>query len=104
MAARGDEVQVAADAGFCGMDVAQVVRAVDDPEFLVAGGEIEDLLILGENDQGREAQLRANRNDVLLGILDDTRRFGGGAHGAMRKRRNQDHHGHRTCQDRLPTS
>src|SRR6266481_7390414 len=44
---RGDEVQIAADAGLCWMDVAEVVRAIDDPEFFVAGSEIENLLVLG---------------------------------------------------------
>src|SRR6266851_9218296 len=44
---RGDEVQIAADAGLGWMHVAEVVRAIDDPEFLVAGGEIENLLVLG---------------------------------------------------------
>lgn len=41
-----DEVQLAADSGLCWMDIAEVVRAVDDPEFFVARGEIEDLLTL----------------------------------------------------------
>src|SRR5580704_10815068 len=47
VAAGGNQVQVAANAGLGGMNVAEVVRAVDDPEFLVAGGEIEDLFVLG---------------------------------------------------------
>src|ERR1700678_861562 len=50
--ARGDEVQVAADAGLGRVNVAKVVRAIDDPEFLVAGSEIEDLFVLGQNDEG----------------------------------------------------
>src|SRR5579859_5392649 len=44
---RGDEVQIAADASLGWMHVAEVVRAIDDPEFLVAGSEIENLLVLG---------------------------------------------------------
>ena len=32
----------------------------------------------------------ANRNDVFLRILHDTRRFGCGAHGGKRKGRNKD--------------
>ena len=56
---------------WAGMDVAEIVRAVDDPEFLVAGREIENLLVVGKNDERREAQLRADGNDVFLGVLHD---------------------------------
>src|ERR1700740_833494 len=42
----GDEVQIAADAGLGWMYVAQVVRTIDDPEFPVAGSEIENLFLL----------------------------------------------------------
>src|SRR5260370_24259057 len=51
VSARGDEVQIAADAGLRWMDVAEVVRAIDDPEFLVAGGEIENLFVLRQNNE-----------------------------------------------------
>ena len=47
VAAGRDEVEIAANAGLGRVDVAEVVRAVDDPEFLVAGGEIEDLFVVG---------------------------------------------------------
>ena len=47
VSARGDEIQIAANAGLGRVDVAEVVRAVDDPEFFIAGGEIENLLVLG---------------------------------------------------------
>ena len=43
--ARGDEVQIAPDAGLGRVNVAEVVRTVDDPEFLVACSEIEDLFV-----------------------------------------------------------
>ena len=66
MAAGGDEIQVAADAGLGRVNVAEVVRAVDDPEFLVAGGEIENLLVIGKDDQRGEAELGADGNDVFL--------------------------------------
>ena len=39
VSAGGDEIEVAANAGLRRMDVAEIVRAVDDPEFFVAGGE-----------------------------------------------------------------
>src|SRR5260370_3846201 len=54
------------------MDVAKVVRTVDDPELFVAGGEIEDLLILRQYDERRKAELGANGNNVFLRILHDT--------------------------------
>jgi hypothetical protein len=47
MACGGDEVQVAADAGLGRVDIAEIVRTVDDPEFLVSGREIENLLVIG---------------------------------------------------------
>ena len=33
------------------MDVAEIVRAVDNPEFFVAGREVENLLFLGQDDE-----------------------------------------------------
>src|SRR5581483_8429616 len=68
----------AANAGLRGMDVAEVVRAVDDPEFLVAGREIKNLLFVGQNDERREAQLRLNRNDVVLAVVHNASRVGRG--------------------------
>ena len=81
MAASGDEIQVAADAGLGRVDVAEIVRAVDDPEFFVAGGEIENLLVIGKDDERREAQLRADGDDVFFGVFHDARRFGRGSRG-----------------------
>jgi hypothetical protein len=74
VSARGDEVQVAADASLGRVNVAEIVRTVDDPEFLVAGGEIEDFFVFGQNDERRKAELGANGNDVFLLILHDPRR------------------------------
>ena len=90
MTARGDQVQVAANAGLGRVDIAEVVRAIDDPEFLVAGGEVEDLLVLGKNNECRKAQLGAHRNDVFLGIFDHARRLGCGPHRGRRKCRSDD--------------
>ena len=39
MTSGGDEIQVAAYAGLRGMDVTEIVRAIDDPKLFVAGGE-----------------------------------------------------------------
>src|SRR5208283_2093174 len=74
VSARGDEVQIAADAGLGWMDVAKVVRAIDDPEFLVAGGEIQNLFILGQDDERRKSEFGVDGNNVLLRVLHDTRR------------------------------
>src|SRR5271170_2022001 len=71
MSARGDEIEVAADAGLRRMDVAEVVRAIDDPELAVAGREIENLLVIGQNDERRKAQLCMDGNDVFLAVLND---------------------------------
>ena len=71
MAAGGDEVEVAADAGLGRVHVAEVVGAVDDPEFAVAGREVEDLLVVGQHDERRKAEFGMDRNDVLLAVLDD---------------------------------
>ena len=71
---RGNEIEIAANAGLGRVDVAEVVGAVDDPEFLVAGGEIEDLFVFGKDDECGEAELRANGNNVFLRILHDARR------------------------------
>jgi hypothetical protein len=53
------------------MDIAQVMNAVDNPELLVAGSEIENFLVLGKNDKRRESELGADLDDVLLRIFDD---------------------------------
>src|SRR5262249_33958807 len=71
MAARGDEVKVAADAGLGGVYVAEIVRAVDDPEFLVPRREIEDLLVFRKHDERRKAQLGMDIDDVLLSVFND---------------------------------
>ena len=73
MPAGGDEVQIAANAGLGRMDVAEIVRAVDDPEFFVAGGEIENLFVVGKNDERGKAELGMDGNDVFLRVLDDAR-------------------------------
>src|SRR6516162_2499621 len=73
VAARGDEVQIAADAGLGRMDVTKVVRTVDDPEFLVTRGEIQDLLVLGQDDERREPELGVDLDNVFLRILHDAR-------------------------------
>src|SRR5579885_586124 len=78
MAAGGDEIQVAANAGLGGMDVAEIVSAIDNPKFSVAGGEVENLFFLGQDDECQEAQFRLYWNDVILRVLHNTRRVGRG--------------------------
>src|SRR5262249_29915971 len=77
VAAGGDEVEIASRSGLCRLDIAKVVRAIYDREFAVPGREIEDLLRVGQKDEGGEQQLGMNGNNVFLAALDDTRsRFG----------------------------
>ena len=73
VSARGNQVQIAANAGLGRMNVAEVVGPIDDPEFLVAGSEVEDLLVIRKDDQRREPEFGANGNDIFLRILDDAR-------------------------------
>ena len=67
------------EAGGCREQVAQVVGTVDDPVVLVAGGEVENVLVGGQNDHGGEAQLGMDFDDIALGVLDGPRavRLGG---------------------------
>jgi len=51
MATRSNQIQIAANARLSGMHVAEIVGAVDDPEFLVARREIENLFVLGQDDE-----------------------------------------------------
>ena len=69
MAAGGHKVQVAADAGLSGMQKTQIVIAVDDPEVLVTGSEIQNLLVGRQDDEGREPDFGANWNDLSLRVL-----------------------------------
>ena len=77
MPARRDEIKVAADAGLRRMDIAEIVRAVDDPEFAVPGGEIQYLFFLGQNDQRGEPKLGMDGYDVLLSVRHDAGAIGG---------------------------
>src|SRR5262249_16330445 len=71
VAVRGNEIEVATNAGLGGMYVTKIVRAVDDPEFSVAGGKVENLFIVGWKDKGREMQFSVDRNNVLLAVFHD---------------------------------
>ena len=87
MAARGDQVEVALDVAAARVQVAQVVGTVDDPVVLVAGGEVENVLVRGQNDQGGEAQLGVDFDDVALGVLDRPRAVAlGGSEGTGEKK------------------
>src|ERR1700683_341499 len=68
-----DEIEVAANAGLGRMHITEIVGAVDDPEFLVPGGEIEDLLVVGQNDERRETEFGPHCDNVFLGVLHHTR-------------------------------
>src|SRR5208283_385681 len=55
------------------MNVAEVMGSVDDPEFLVARCEVENLLVLGEDNERRKPEFGPNGDDVLFRVLHDTR-------------------------------
>src|SRR5271157_2471351 len=63
------------------MNVAEVMGSVDDPEFLVARCEVENLLVLGEDNERRKPEFGANGDDVLFRVLHDTRLRRSGACG-----------------------
>src|SRR5579863_6082146 len=68
-----DQVEIAAYSHLGGMQIAKIVSAVDDPELFVPRGEVQNFLIRWQDDQSREADLGANRNDIGLGIFHDSR-------------------------------
>src|SRR5215471_6131897 len=57
------------------MDVAEIMPAVYDPELLVAGGEVQNLFVVGENDECGEAQFGAHGNDLFARVGHDARAF-----------------------------
>src|SRR5438094_179628 len=62
-------MKVAANPCLCRMHIAEIVRPINDPEFLVAGCIIKNLFVLRQNNQRGKTEFGTNRNDVLLGIL-----------------------------------
>ena len=53
------------------MQKAVVADGVDDPEVLVAGGDLQNLLRGGQLDQRGVAHLRVDTHDVVGVVLDD---------------------------------
>src|SRR5215469_13822032 len=62
-------MQVAANSRLCGVDVTQVMRTVDNPEFLVASGKVENVFVLWQHNQRGEPHFGVYRYDVLLRVL-----------------------------------
>src|SRR5215467_5401709 len=62
-------MKVAANSCLCGMDIAEIVRSINDPEFFVASCIIQNLFVLLQDNQGRKTEFCSHRNNVLLGIL-----------------------------------
>ena len=56
------------------MDEAEVAHHIHDPEILVAGRGLHDLLGRGKFDQRRVLELRVDRDDVLRVVLHGARR------------------------------
>src|SRR5215469_10044119 len=62
-------MQVAANPGLCGVDVTEVMRTVNNPEFLVAGCKVENVFVLRQHNQSGEPDFGVYRYDVLLRVL-----------------------------------
>ena len=60
-----DEVEVGVDARFRRVNEAEVADHIHNPEILVAGRGLHDLLGGRDNDEGRVLHLRADGDDVL---------------------------------------
>src|SRR6185437_2985413 len=56
------------------MQIAKIMGPIDDPKLPVAGSGVEDLFVRGKDNEGRETDLRVNRNNVSLSILDGSGR------------------------------
>src|SRR5260370_18674837 len=85
VAGGGNEIQVPADAALARMALTEFAQALAAPEFFFAGVGIENLFVIWQDDKRREAQLRADRHDVLFAVFHDTRRFGRGTGGRRLK-------------------
>src|SRR5215469_11027287 len=62
-------MQVAANSRLCGVDVTQIMRTVDNPEFLVASRKVENVFVLGQHNQRGEPHFGVYWYDVLLRVL-----------------------------------
>ena len=76
----GDEVQIGADSLLGRVDETEVADHIHDPEVLVAGRRLHDLLGRRDHDQGRVLELGVDWHDVLGVVLDGAgglARYGG---------------------------
>src|SRR6516165_3910141 len=62
-------MQVAANPRLCGVDITEVVRTVDNPEFPVASRKVENVFVLRQHNQSGEPDFGVYRYDVLLRVL-----------------------------------
>ena len=69
MAAGCDEVQIASNADLGGMDVAEVVRAVDNPEFLSPVVKSRISSFSGRTISVEKRSFAFTRNDVVGAVL-----------------------------------
>ena len=67
----GNEVEIGVDAFLRRMQKAVVPNGVDDPEVLIAGGDLQNLLRAGQLNQRGVAHLRADAHDVVGVVFDD---------------------------------
>src|SRR5947208_17085267 len=59
-------MQVASNPRLCGMDVAEIVYAVDDPELFVAGRKVQNVFVRRQDNERGQANFGADRDDLLL--------------------------------------
>ena len=67
----GNQIEVGVDAFFCRMQETVVAHGVDNPEVLVAGGDLQNLLRLRQLNQRGVAHLGVNADDVVGVVADD---------------------------------
>src|SRR5207302_9744343 len=58
-------MQVASNSRLCGMDVAEIVYAVDDPELFVAGRKVQNVFVRRQDNERGKATFGADRDDIL---------------------------------------
>src|SRR5215469_16066986 len=86
-------MQVAANPRLCGVNVAEVTCTVDDPEFLVAGGKVENVFVLWQYNQRGEPNFGVYRDNVLPRVLHRSAAGCCGLRGKRSKRKNNSGHG-----------
>ena len=86
----GNEIEVAVDAFLGGMEEAVVAHGVDDPEVLVAGGDLQNLFGAGKLDQRGIPHLGVDADDVVAVVLDQAGSLLAVGHGRSKAKQERD--------------